>query len=827
MTKPFHDQTNLRLEVQADPTGLPNLVLNPSGVKGAWFWVTPVANTVMTSNGSALTFKTTVAQACNFTSDYMPVAATKYVTARFDLTALTASHNVKVTFDWYNAAKALLSSSSQTTAFTALATNYTPTVQAPANTAYVKIRFNFYNGTGNPSANAAVTFSSAMVTWQDAGTVSTTRTNLVRNPSFEVDTYAWLAEVGSIARSTAQAAVGGASLACTRSVAGVGTIEIRTSTVGGVAIPVTGGATYSVQARTRPASTARTFYLGFRWFDASLADLWDYNEGATETPGAWTTFQVTATAPAAARYAAVTVSWIDATNGEVHYLDAVSMVKATTAGAYFDGTTADTASFDYGWTGTAHASTSTETTLNGTFEFSEPYAWRNILGPTFGIKIDRHALDVGTLTAQISDPLLDPANTDDVRPGKLVRLSALAQPTAGGTPVWTVLYEGRILNAPVDYNRTKEPGAVDTTIITITALDAISTLANRGESRGYETIAALPYILEDKGVPWNVNGSGNQYQGTPTQVSANADASVLDQIAITRDTARGCAWVDRANVLNVFDAASLDTTLRARFSDVPTPADPVYDSYSSIDVDFDTARCINEVTVKWLRYNAAQGTSEEVTYGPYRDQTSIDTWGPYAAEFTIHGASESSANIAAFAAAVLAANATPVRRCNGLTMPVVDARSLGHAANVDLYSRVHVDYSDKINADYRVTSLTHEITPAKWTVDYGFEVTGSVAAPTMVPSPPGAMTASPKSGVFAAVGTATSWTGTVTFAGPPFAAAPSVTVTPKNTVTGTQFIVIQVTSITTTGFTWRALWNDSFSHTSAGEFCWHARELTQ
>ncbi|HSX67222.1 hypothetical protein, partial [Nocardioides sp.] len=97
---------------------------------------------------------------------------------------------------------------------------------------------------------------------------------------------------------------------------------------------------------------------------------------------------------------------------------------------------------------------------------------------------------------------------------------------------------------------------------------------------------------------------------------------------------------------------------------------------------------------------------------------------------------ESSASIAAYAAAILAANATPARCCNSLVLPVVDARSHAHGATLDLYDKVHVTYSDKVNADYRITALEHQITPKKWIVGYSFEVVGSVAAPQLVPAPP-------------------------------------------------------------------------------------------
>lgn len=134
--QPAHSTANLRLEVQVAGTGLPNLVLNPSGALGGWWWITPVANTVMEAVPGGLRFTTTPSQAAYFASDFMPVAATKYVSARFDLAAITASHNVKVRYQWYDANKVLLSSSTQSGGLSAVQTHYASTVQAPASTAY-------------------------------------------------------------------------------------------------------------------------------------------------------------------------------------------------------------------------------------------------------------------------------------------------------------------------------------------------------------------------------------------------------------------------------------------------------------------------------------------------------------------------------------------------------------------------------------------------------------------------------------------------------------------------------------------------------------------
>jgi hypothetical protein len=719
----------LRLEVETAPAGLPNLVPNPSGEKGAWFWVTPVANTVMSSTGTALTFTTTVSQACYGTSIFMPVAATKYVAARFDLVSITASHNIKVRYDWYDASKIFLSSSTQSGALSTIGPDYALTVQAPASTAYLKVRVDLYNGAGNPSAGAAVTFKQAMVTWQNTNSFTTVRTNRVRNPSFETNTTGWTGANATIARTTAQAAVGTASLSVTCTDGGAGFAAFY-SPDGTPGMPVSGSLDYTVQYKSRAASTARDTFLRVRWFTSAGTFISDHDTAnLTNATSGWVQNTGTFTAPSNAAFLALELDVVSPNTSEVHYFDALLVETGYAVLPYFDGSTTDTGSIDYAWTGTAHASTSTSTST--AFAYAEPYQWLNILGPAHEIAIDRHTLDVGTFSATVLDALLDPAVASEIAPGKLVRLRVSTD--AGAT--YSSLYEGRINNAQVSYTRDEDSAAVPMVVrtrITLTATDNITLLANQAEARGIDTIATLPFILEDKGVPWSVNGSGNQVTNA-VLVAYNESASVLDQVAITRDSVSGYAWVDKTNVLTANDAAEMPSGVVATFSDVTGV------SYSDIEAGFNTDACINQVTVTWLRFNASTLETTEIVYGPYKDQASIDLYGAHAKTFTIQGftgtGGESAPDIAAFAAAILTANKTPIRRASRVTVPIKNAAGLVVASALDLYDLAHVDFSTIIDADYRATGISHAITPELWTMSVEFEQDGSVASPQVTPSP--------------------------------------------------------------------------------------------
>lgn len=913
----YHDTNNLRLEIETTPPGLPNLVQNPSGDLGSWGWVTPVANTLMqeaAGNPNYLVFTTVNSQAAYVTTEFLPVAASRYVASRFTTGGITTGHNVKARFEFYNSSKTLLSSSTQTGALGELTTHYVPSVQAPANTSYVKLRLDFYNGTGNPSAMTSFFVREVMVTHAatSAG-LGSSRTNLITNPSFETNTTGWTsAWWGSISRVTTQAYVGSASVSLTNNYSSSTQVNFYSDY-----IPVSGGGSYNFSFYSKAATTARDVFAFVEWFNSSQTSIGSGGGSsvANNTSG-WTRASAQVTAPSDAAYGrvkayvGVSTKLGDPAVGEQHYFDAflLEQTNAWTPGSYFDGSSTASGK-TYAWTGTAHASSSTETTAGTSYDYAEPVYWQNILGPSHEITIGRKELDVGLMNVSINDALLDPALSSTIRPGKKIRLQSLINSK------WEDVFNGKVTDAHVSYDKDKDIGGKVHTTISLAAVDAIAHLANQGESRGIASITDLPYVLEGKGVPWDVNGSGNQVTSA-TVVSYNENASVLDQIAVTRDTARGYAWVDNRGVLKARDSGQMPSTTQAVFADGPTavtsgsddsfeagingfydgwnsasdgsqwytsltrsteqkhsgtysmkgvvgtsmystkiysdgylaypgtwsgstpwpveggkfyevsmwvrtnmavfdstfefnfidangkykswggdydvsiPADTwtkitargqahpsavwaglelyLYpgsvtglvfyidditfteatglSSYTDINVDFDLDRCINQVMVNWLRYDIGAGTTTEIPYGPYEDANSIATWGARSATFTIHGATESAADIQTYATNVLNANKTPSVKANSLVMPVRNADEMAKAATIDLYDRVEVWFGDKVKGMwYRITGISHTITPEKWSVTYDFSGTSSVAMPTWTPSPPFAGVTTPTS----------------------------------------------------------------------------------
>lgn len=165
----------LRAEVQINPTGRPNLLPNPSGDGGAWFWVTPLRFTKISSVAGALRLETATGVGDAYTqTNPIRVAAGDYIGARFDTVGGTAGHEVKLRWRWFNLAGDLLSESTQTSAFnTTPGTHYKSAVQAPAGTSYAKLKIDLYNAGSPPAANAHYDFNNVMVT-TDATTFANT-----------------------------------------------------------------------------------------------------------------------------------------------------------------------------------------------------------------------------------------------------------------------------------------------------------------------------------------------------------------------------------------------------------------------------------------------------------------------------------------------------------------------------------------------------------------------------------------------------------------------------------------------------------------------------
>ncbi|HEY0701068.1 MAG TPA: H-type lectin domain-containing protein, partial [Micromonospora sp.] len=438
--------------------------------------------------------------------------------------------------------------------------------------------------------------------------------------------------------------------------------------------------------------------------------------------------------------------------------------------------------------------------------------WVDVLGPSHSVKVVREALNVGTLDAVVLDADLDPATADTIRPGRGCRLLAYDGDT------WEPIFTGKTLDVNVTYDLMRADEK--RTRIALTAVDNIAQLASVKRPYGVREISWLRgNVLPGCRVPWVVNGSQN---GNTTTIicSVNENNSALDQIALTRDSKLGYAWVDRHNRLIANDAVNMPLTSVTLDED----------DYSSLDLAWNSRALINHVLIKAILLgnpgdlvtipNVAQYQTTEHVFGPYTDAASVHEWGARGPidGFTVHGKTISESTMKTYAEAILAANANPEVRANNLLIPIRTAADIAPGkALLELYDLVNVlNAAQGLDQDSRVTALEHSITGHKWTVRVGFDAPDSVAAP--LSTPPSTSRGVRQRGA-SVVNVSAAVTGQVAVVFPiSFSSVPKV-VTSMN---GNASYVVTPMDVTTTGFTAFARHINAAAATFAVPFDWIA-----
>jgi hypothetical protein len=188
-------------------------------------------------------------------------------------------------------------------------------------------------------------------------TTTTTRTNLVTNPSFEVDTTGWTTTRNTLTQSATYSYSGLYSGLSTVTTAG--NVSITSPS-----IAVTTGVDYTLSAYCR-SSVSRSTRVFIAWYNGASFLSNSLGTLSASSTTEFTRFSVTATAPATANNCFVVTQHLSSQIGDLQYWDAFLLEASSSALPYFDGTYADTYSgytlTSQGWSGTADASTSTAT----------------------------------------------------------------------------------------------------------------------------------------------------------------------------------------------------------------------------------------------------------------------------------------------------------------------------------------------------------------------------------------------------------------------------------------------------------------------------------
>jgi hypothetical protein len=144
----------------------------------------------------------------------------------------------------------------------------------------------------------------------------------VNQASFETNTTGWEAATNcAVARSTAQASIGSASMEVTASAAG----DAVASTTIGTKFLVTANQEFSAIADFKAGSTTRSCQVGIRYLTTTGTTIsTTYGTAVSATSSAFVTASATVLAPPTATHAQVFIKIVSASSGGVHYVDKVA-----------------------------------------------------------------------------------------------------------------------------------------------------------------------------------------------------------------------------------------------------------------------------------------------------------------------------------------------------------------------------------------------------------------------------------------------------------------------------------------------------------------------
>lgn len=371
------------------------------------------------------------------------------------------------------------------------------------------------------------------------------------------------------------------------------------------------------------------------------------------------------------------------------------------------------------------------------------------------VRIEREQLGSGSLTAVLTGDTVDILTSDALAIGKPIALKTASYRGQQASSGWHPLFTGWISALSVTYPLVDGKRRVR---VELTATDSAQRLASTIVGTGVLTIADLQTIIEEAGVPWDLNGDTSSTDveansGQSVLAYANDNASLYDHIAIVRDTAQGYAFVDNFGAVCVYEKTAPDGSGWKGIGDAV--GDPEYaDSFtharrfivdeSDFNMNavpaFSSDRIINIVTVTALRLIG--GETEEWTFGPYYDIASMNKWGPWAANFTVatEPGSVLSANaFQAYAQEIFNRSADAEAVYDELIFPILDTYDGLWLATCDLADILEVtsSYAGMTDRPFRAQRIVHEITPVSWLMTVGLEEAVAAQAPTAAPALPG------------------------------------------------------------------------------------------
>ena len=497
---------------------------------------------------------------------------------------------------------------------------------------------------------------------------STTRTNLVPNPSFEINTTGWNPN-GSV--NTRVAGTWGSGNWVYRIVANT-TGNSGTFTNNNI-FPVTVGQSYTASLSAKSISgSLRLLYVGIVWYNAAGAQISFVMTNKALTTGVQI-FSATGTAPALAVTGGLFAYTLNGgLAGDTFEMDSVLTETGSTLLPYFDGTYASTYTgytlTNQQWNGTANASSSTATwglnssyinsdyVLDGTTEFV------SVMEGCIGIKVKRGRRDVGdqfsagtmsfTLNDTLAGGVFNPFDTDSPyydtaqsKPGlaPMREVNLIRYDTSN---VAQYLFKGYVVN--YDYNFAL--GGIDTVtvycadqfyLLAQTYLDELNVTAETSGER-IETVLDLPEVdfpVADRDIATGTVNLG--HDAAYTVPAGTNDVQYLSQINSTAEFGRLFMSAEG----NLTFQNRIGSTLSASVADFHDDGTNI--PYNGVGISFEADAVVNRTVVTGLNGNtaiASDATSiatyfiqtNSITNSLLHEQPSIDT----AASYLLNGEPE-------------------------------------------------------------------------------------------------------------------------------------------------------------------------------------------
>lgn len=730
--------------------------VNMGGVVG---WVTeyfiadfePVASTTVIDNAmvklpNELQFQTTTSQVAYTDTSWFKVTAGQYLQARTSITAITSTTSIGLQLFYRDANGNGVGSGNSSNVRSTSGTVFFGAYQVPAGAVEAKLRIVMYgstaSGTTTPAAaNAYVCFNQVQVIQTASSSTPQTRKNLAANPNFEANLDGVSAGTtgNTITRATDQKWQGTYSAKFTVSAYARAWARFFYYSNGTVATDITTNTAHNLSFYIRTSLHSREVTVSLRLGTSATSTSGDYDIRkvvTVPTANTWTRIDVPFNSGSKTKFKYMSVIASDISENTTTYWFDGFLLEAgsSTVGSYFDGSTIPATGWTSSWDGATNASRSTATSPAAQFDYVPPVVYQEITGSIVSCGIQRAGLEVDTMQLYMTDTSLDPATSDALRQGRRIRVFAKLN---------GVLYSrftGKINTARSDYE--PRPNKPMLTNINVTAVGAAADLANTKRANSVVDVAELPSLLEGQNVPWNINGENGQTLINPVTAGVNENASLLDQIALVRDTPRygtgegpSYAFVSRDGVLTVRS----ENTQAARASTVLTENDGDLFYNSEFKLAFDSDSLINEVLIKAQRLTGSGETqqTEEWSYGPFRDQDSINKWGSHSKEFTV--ATSPSATITstywnAFVADIFDRNSEPTMLMSSVQVPILNDAGLAFIGTLDLYDKLNITNAEKgYDEVQNIVGITETITADRWIVDIQLAGETSVASPETQP----------------------------------------------------------------------------------------------